>query len=201
MLTSFFLIARISLAWGLAVFFVMIALAQFVFRTNTIGGGLELLPLMVALFAVMTVFSHISRVRLIATEVNAQTLSNRQRRTIEIPFDANAAFALLEAAVRELPGVLQVDSAADSLQLRAKIKRVHPYRNQAMSASRLLPWLENAHNQILITVSPGTASCTATAICEPDRAAWVDTFLVDNGTNLEIAEALVRAISQRIVRS
>ncbi len=35
-------------------------------------------------------------------------------------------------------------------------------------------------------------------MCEPERAAWTDWFLVDDGTNLENAEALGRAITRRV---
>jgi hypothetical protein len=35
-------------------------------------------------------------------------------------------------------------------------------------------------------------------ICEPEGGAWVDWFMVDDGTNLENAEAITRALSRRI---
>lgn len=200
MLTSLFFIARITFGWGFAVFFVLMSLMELLFRVNHIR-GIELLPIGAGLFAMIGAFSHIRRVRLITMDVNASTLSNRQRRQIEIPLDANAAFALIEAAIKELPGVERVESAADSLQLRAKIKRIHPYHSDFLSESRLFGWLESGNNQILATVSPGTDICSVTLICEPDRAAWTDWFLVDNGTNLENAEALGRAISRRIADS
>src|SRR2546429_103223 len=47
--------------------------------------------------------SHVRRVRLIADRVDPITLSSRQRRRIEIPLPAGEAFALVEAAIRELP--------------------------------------------------------------------------------------------------
>ena len=37
-----------------------------------------------------------------------------------------------------------------------------------------------------------------TLICEPENPAWSDWFLVDDGTNYENAEAIVRAITRRI---
>lgn len=200
MLTSLFFIARIAFGWGIAVLIILVTLTEVIFRVGHLN-GIEILPLGAGFFAMIGAFSHIRRVRLITMDVNAATLSNRQRRQIEIPLDANAAFALIEAAIKELPGAERVESAADSLQLRAKIKRIHPYHNDFLSETKLFQWLESGNNQILATVSPGTETCSVTLICEPDRAAWTDWFLVDNGTNLENAEALGRAISRRIADS
>ena len=39
----------------------------------------------------------------------------------------NEAFDLLDAAIRELPGIEQVQSARDSLQLKAKVTRPRTY--------------------------------------------------------------------------
>ncbi|GGX00406.1 sensor histidine kinase [Undibacterium macrobrachii] len=200
MLTSLFFIARIAFGWGMAVLIILVTLTEVIFRVGHVN-GIEILPLGAGFFAMIGAFSHIRRVRLITMDVNAATLSNRQRRQIEIPLDANAAFALIEAAIKELPGAERVESAADSLQLRAKIKRIHPYHNDFLSETKLFQWLESGNNQILATVSPGSETCSVTLICEPDRAAWTDWFLVDNGTNLENAEALGRAISRRIADS
>jgi hypothetical protein len=200
MLTSLFFIARIAFGWGMAVLIILVTLTEVIFRVGHLN-GIEILPLGAGFFAMIGAFSHIRRVRLITMDVNAATLSNRQRRQIEIPLDANAAFALIEAAIKELPGAERVESAADSLQLRAKIKRIHPYHNDFLSETKLFQWLESGNNQILATVSPGSETCSVTLICEPDRAAWTDWFLVDNGTNLENAEALGRAISRRIADS
>lgn len=201
MLTGFFLMVRISLAWGLVVFIAMVILAQFVFRVNTIAGGLEFLPLIAGILAMAMVFSHISRVRLITMDVNAQTLSNRQRRLMTLAMEAETAFALLEAVLKEFPGVVEVASSADSLQIRAKLRQLHPYHHTALAQMSGFEWLGSGQHQILATVTPGVGGCELMLICEPDRAAWVDSFLVDHGTNLEIAEALVRAISQRAYRS
>src|SRR5262245_31900229 len=72
-------------------------------------------------------FGHVHRVKLIAGEVNARTLSNRQRRQIEIPLEPSQAFDLLAAAISELPGVSEVKTARDSLQIRARLDRIDPY--------------------------------------------------------------------------
>ena len=58
--------------------------------------------------------------------------------------------------------------------------------------------LRQRRNLILATVSPGETATSITLICEPEGGAWVDWFMVDDGTNLENAEAITRALSRRI---
>jgi hypothetical protein len=45
-----------------------------------------------SVFVITSAFSHLRRVRLIVDRVDASTISNRQRRQIEIPFEAGEAF-------------------------------------------------------------------------------------------------------------
>ena len=163
--------------------------------------GFEVIPLTLGFIACVMAFSHLRRVKLISQELNLDTLANRHRRHIDIPLETNASFALLEAAVRELPGVESVESAADSLQIRAKIKRIEPYDNQILNKIKYLNWLASGSNQISATVTPGDEMGSVTFICEPDRAAWTDWFLVDNATNLENAQAISRAISRRVAQT
>ncbi len=195
-MASLFFVFRIGLAWVLGGLMMILVLTQVLFFSHS--SGMEILPMIFGFAAVVAAFSHIRRVRLIAATVNRDTLANRQRRQIELPLDSNDAFILLEAAIKELPGVEQVESAPDSLQLRAKVQRINPYQTIFSKNVRLFQWMESGHNQILLTISPGAEVSSLTLICEPNRAAWTDTFLVDNGTNLENAEAIGRAISRRI---
>jgi LytS/YehU family sensor histidine kinase len=53
-------------------------------------------------------------------------------------------------------------------------------------------------NLIVATITPGETVSSLTLICEPEGGAWVDWFMVDDGTNLENAEAITRALSRRI---
>jgi hypothetical protein len=194
MIRSFFFLARLLVAWALL----------YAFPLAAMGGmlGREPAPIFMVLFIVLemivavAVISHIRRVRLIAGTINASTLSNRQRRQIEIPFEAGEAFDLLAAAIRELPGVEQVQVARDSLQVRARLERIDPYGGQPrFSPNR---WLRVVRNQILATVTPNADTGTVLLICEPEAGAWSDLFRVDDGTNLENAEAIARAITRRV---
>jgi signal transduction histidine kinase len=146
-------------------------------------------------FVITGAFSHMRRVRLIAGRVDSGTLSNRQRRQIEIPFEAGEAFDLLDAAIRELPRTEEVESARDSLQVRARVRRPAPYGRSAVGPAKPLGHMRN---QILATVTPGDGSGSVTLICEPESGAWSDWFRVDDATNLENAEAITRAITRRV---
>ncbi|MEO8161044.1 MAG: sensor histidine kinase, partial [Arenimonas sp.] len=156
MIRSLLFLLRLLLAWGF-VAFMPLSLGSELAHENVPD---FLLFVAFGLLGVVAVaaFSHIRRVRLVAGELNASTLSNRQRRQIEIPFEAGEAFDLLAAAIAELPGVESVTSARDSLQVRAKLKRIDPYGGQPrISPNR---WLRVVRNQILAW-SPSAASLQA----------------------------------------
>lgn len=198
-MTSLFFIARITIAW-----FLMFMLAALLW--SGLFGGMDDGPhwlLVLVFFATMALvitsaFSHLRRVRLIAGHVNGGTLANRQRRQVEIPFEAGEAFDLVDAAIRELPRSEEIESARDSLQVRAKVKRIDPYSNKLPSRYNPLGWFGSKRNQILATVTPGEGTGSLILICEPESAAWSDWFKVDDGTNLENAEAITRAITRRV---
>ena len=143
-------------------------------------------------------FSHLHRVRMIAGRIDNETLDNRQKRLIEIPLEAGEAFDLVDAAIRELPGVDAVRSARDSLQVKAKVARPHLYGEPPLRRWNPLLWFAPSHNLLQATVTPAGDSGRVTLICEPESPAWSDWFLVDDGINFENAEAIARAITRRI---
>jgi hypothetical protein len=151
-------------------------------------------------------FSHVHRVRLVAGRVDGEALGNRHRRQIMLPFPGDEAFTLVDAAIRELPHVDNVESARDSLQVLGRVRSTNPYagvvavgvvaiRKRAKEADD-----ESGHRRNLVraTVSPGERTCSLTLVCEPQAPAWTDWFLVDDATNLENAEAVTRAITRRV---
>jgi signal transduction histidine kinase len=193
MIVSAFHILRLAAAWFFTIFLVGAVFSS--------AAGVDPHPILLGLFAALmvvvlvTAFSHVRRVRLIVGKVYGAALSNRQRRQIEMPFEAGEAFDVMEAAVRELPGVEEVQSARDSLQLRAKLRRIEPYG--ASKRGGFARWF-GIRNQILATVQPGDGIATLTLICEPEAGAWSDFYRVDDGTNLENAEAITRALTRRM---
>ena len=194
MIRSVFFLLRLLAAWTLVIVLPFGVLTEILWFIPDVLFPIVLVgPLTVAAIAG---FSHIRRVKMIAGELNGTTLSNRQRRQIEIPFEAGESFDLLAAAIAELPGVEDVRVARDSLQVRARLRRIDPYGGQP----RISPdhWLRVVRNQIFATVTPNGDTGSVLLICEPEAGAWSDLFRVDDGTNLENAEAITRAISRRI---
>lgn len=197
MIKSLFFVLRIAIAW-----FLVVMLATAIWYELPLLGRLAW-PITIAAMLTMALvvagaLSHLGRVRLIAGRIDNAALANRQRRQIEIPFEAGEAFDLLDSAIRELPRIEQVESARDSLQVRAKVGRPANYGERPLGRWNPLLWFGVTRNQILATVTPSDGSGSVTLICEPENPAWSDWFLVDDGTNYENAEAITRAITRRV---
>ncbi|MBZ0087094.1 MAG: histidine kinase [Thermomonas sp.] len=197
MFKRLFFLLRITITWGLAV-----SLVVGMYSSLPLIGNFEL-PAVLFGFGTMALviagaFSHLHRVKLVAGRIDNETLDNRQKRLIEIPLEAGEAFDLVDAAIRELPGVSDVRSARDSLQVRAKVARPQLYGEPPLRRWNPLLWFAPEHNQLQATVLPAGDSGRVTLICEPESPAWRDWFLVDDGINYENAEAISRAITRRI---
>jgi hypothetical protein len=194
---SIIFVLRLAIAWLLVVM-LAIAIWEEIPLIGRIEWPVAIAGMLTMALVVTGAISHLGRVRLVASGIDSAALSNRQRRQIEIPLEAGEAFDLLDAAIRELPRVEQVESARDSLQVRAKVRRPDLYGELPLGRWNPLAWFGERRNQILATVVPGPESGSVTLICEPENPAWSDLFLVDNATNYENAEAVTRAISRRI---
>ena len=195
MIRNIFFVIRLVVAWGL-----VLVLFMAIYSNIPLIGRIELPAVLVVFLTlglvISAAFSHVRRVRLLAGPESA-SLGNRQRRQIEIPFEAGEAFDLLDAAIRELPRTMEVESARDSLQVRAKLQRPATYGDQPLGRLHPMYWFGNTRNQILATVTPTNGTGSVALICEPEAGAWSDFFRVDDGTNLENANAITRAIARR----
>jgi hypothetical protein len=194
---SLFFVLRIALAW-LAVVLLAAAIWDQIPLLGRWEGPIVVASLLTMALVVAGALSHLNRVHLIAGRVDRAALSNRQRRQIEIPLEAGEAFDLLDAAIRELPRIEQVESARDSLQVRAKVGRPAEQSERPLGRWNPLSWFGTPRNQLLATILPGDDSGSVTLICEPEAPAWSDWFLVDDGSNFENAEAISRAVSRRV---
>ena len=197
MKTSFFFIFRIAAAWTIA-YLVFLMVWSEVFNGSGPEGLFFLLFVVTLGFVIAGAVSHIRRIRLIAGRVDRGTLANRHTRQVEVPLEAGEAFDLVDATIRELPRSEEIESARDSLQVRAKVTRLNPYSNKAPGRFNPLYWIHIKRNQILATVTPGDGISSVSLVCEPESGAWSDWFKVDDGTNLENAEAITRAITRRV---
>lgn len=199
MIRSLFFVLRLCAAWfGLFVLIALFASVMPVFeRMDT--GPLFLLALVVDGVMIFTAMSHLRRVRMIAGRIDATTIGNRQRRQIDVPLDADETFHLLDAVIRELPRSETIESARDSLQVRAKVKRPDADGAYPLSSINVYGWwMSTTRNQINATVSIENGVSRIVLICEPEAAPWSDWFRVDHATNLENADAIGRAITRRI---
>ncbi|MEO8384427.1 MAG: histidine kinase [Betaproteobacteria bacterium] len=196
MKTSLFFIARRIFAW-MAMFVVFL-----IFWTSILNlratWPLFAGALLGLIFVITTSTSHLRRIRLIAGNADASTLANRQRRQIEMPFEADEAFDIVDATFRELPRAVEIESARDSLQIRAKVQRANPYGAVVPLREQISKTLGMQRDLVFATVTPRDGASSVTVICEPENGAWSDLFVVDDGVNLENAEAITRAISRRI---
>ncbi|WP_019398302.1 histidine kinase [Pseudoxanthomonas sp. GW2] len=195
MSSSLFLAFRILFAWWVAIF-----VAGFVWAGmfGGVGGVFWLLALLTFGLAVLGVITHIRRVRLLAGRLDAAVLANRQQRRIELPLDAEAAFDLVADAIRQLPRVEDMEPLRGSLQLRARVRRSDPFGGARPSRWNLLARFAVTHDRVLATVHPGSGTVGVTVLCEPDAAHWVDLFALDEGSNYENAESLLRALSHQV---
>ena len=197
MIRNCFFLIRLVAAW-IGVFFLVALVWNGLLFRGMDPWPVALVGAVVLVFVITGAFSHLRRVRLIAGRTDGDALGNRQRRQIEIPFEAGEAFDLLDAAIRDLPRVVEVESARDSLQIKAKVRRPDPYGRNPLGRWNPLEWFGVPRNQILATVTPGHDSGSVTLVCEPESGAWSDWFRVDDGTNLENAEAIARAVTRRV---
>ena len=193
---SFTFVLRSAFAWVVLVI-VAAALWQGVTGRNPpwIFGPITLVLVVVA---IVRAISHLHRVRLIADRVDRETVANRHRRRIEIPSSAAEAFDMVDATVRELPHVEWIESSRGSLQVRARVKRMHPYSSGKKGQKEMTGASGARRNMVRATVSPGESAASLTLICEPEGGPWLDWFMVDDGSNLENAEAITRALTRRI---
>jgi Histidine kinase len=199
MKTSYLFLGKLLFAWVAAGIIFLIFWSN-LFRQGQ--GTIFIVWLIVVLFELLDAVSHIRRVKLIVGDdnLNRDVLANRQRRQIELPMAADAAFQLLDAAIRELPRVEQMFSAPDSLQVRAKVQRILASNStQKTIATAIRDWVWGKTLDLVhVTITPNGETCRLTLVCEPKGGAWLDWFLVDQAANLENIEAITRAVSRRI---
>jgi len=143
--------------------------------------------------------SHIHRVRMIAGSIDRSKLSNRHQRQIEIPFDTDTAFAILESCMRELPVHEEIKVNRDQLRIRARIKPVDPENeNVSLWKKCYLKMGLAKFNHVIADAVASNDTLSVSLLCEPEGASWADWFFPDEGTNLQNAETVTRAISRSI---
>jgi hypothetical protein len=190
-----FFVFRTLVAWCVLLFVVLVVWSGMIGAPEWIWALAAFITLVTV---TLRVVSHVRRVRLVGHRPEPDAFDSRHRRQLEVPFRAEEAFAIVEGAVRELPYVESVESAPDSLQLHARVKRMDPYAAGKHGRKQARGPAGARRNLVHATVTPGERTASITVTCEPEGGAWVDWLLVDDGTNLENMEAIVRAITRRV---
>jgi hypothetical protein len=199
MIRSFLFQARLVIAWYL-LFLVLFVVADWIW--SLLGNVVVLLGLVTIIFVVIRAHSHLGRVRMLnGGKLSGAALASRQHRQIEVPLEAEDAFDLLDTVIRELPGAEAIDSARNRLQVRAMAAYPDPYGIKLLGRFDPMGWIVSQRNRVLATVNRGDGASSFTVICEPASAPWSDWLQVDDGANLETANAIAHAISLRVAEN
>lgn len=199
-LASLSLIVRILVAWSVALILAGFLWSGLFYGMREGPGWLfGVLAMLLMASVLIGTISHLRRVWLITGRLDGGTLSSRQRRQIEVPLDTAATFALVEGALRELPRVEEAESAPDSLQARVKVRRPESYGGpRKPSRFNIMARFAVQRDLVQATVTPGNGTSSVTMLFEPDASVWMDLFVLDDGINVENADAVTRAITRRI---
>jgi len=196
-MASLMFLGRIVVAWIAAWCVLLVVWAAIGFNRGELPWIVTLAWFAGLLVALGRGVTHLYRVRVVAGRIDGETVSNRQRRRVEVPYPAEEAFAIAEEVVRELPNVQDVSSARGSLQLRAMIRAPETEQPRRRGRFQRLNTFDRP-TKVSATVTPGDGSSSVMFVCEPDSGAWSDWFNPDGGNSLEYVETLVRAMTQRL---
>lgn len=193
MIRSFLFQARLVFAWYV-LFLVLAVMGDWIW--SSLGSALALLGLVTLMLVLVRAHSHLGRVRMLyGGKLDGVALASRQQRQVELPFDADDAFALLDSVIRGLPGVTEVESANDHLQLRAVTTYADPYAINWLGRYDPMRWIVSRRNRILLNLTRGDGASSFIMVCEPVSAPWGTWLQVDDGANLENCKAITHAVT------
>jgi signal transduction histidine kinase len=143
--------------------------------------------------------SHLQRVERLVGAVDAEKLKNRHTRQIEIPFETAIALPMVEDSLRVLPISENIKVSLEGMRFRVRVKPVDLDNNPPSLWKKMTNGLGiDRSNHVIAEASVGDGAVSVKLVCEPEGAAWLDYLFPDEGTNLQNAETVTRAISQRI---
>ncbi|QJR15873.1 sensor histidine kinase [Usitatibacter palustris] len=187
---SFFFVARLAFAWAGSFLIVWILLSNITKRWSGPPSWVFVIGFFGCIaWTIAAGISHQRRVRLIAgEEADGAAMSTRHRREIQFPLDPSEAFSLIEATIRELPRVSDIEADRNSLEVRAKVKR----RPESED------WPSSMCDRVIAIVAPGESTTRVTLVCEPTAGPWIDLWFVDYGANLGNMAAITRGMTRRV---
>jgi hypothetical protein len=194
MFAAMVFITRIACAWALVILPVALIVGHNVDGTGWVVFGALAAGALVLIGAI----SHLYRAHTVAGRLSHRVLTNRQRRQVELPYEAGEAFDLVEAAVRDLPGVEDIDVAPGSFMVQAMVARPPMSGRPLFRLLRPLTWFNAGRDLVRVTVTPGEDAALVTLTSGPDGGLWDAWFVVDDASNFENVETLSRSLSRRM---
>lgn len=197
MKTYILFFGRIVLTW-LAIFVIvqMFVSALGLDRIQDVFSFLLMVALVLLLIAAA---SHVQRVERFAGTIDAEKLRSRHTRQIEIPFEPAIALPLIEASLQELPVSETIKVNNDGMRFRVRVKPVDLDNNPPSLWKKIVGNLGiDRTNQAIAEASAGDGAVSVKLVCEPEGIAVLDYLFPDEGTNLQNAETVTRAITRRI---
>jgi signal transduction histidine kinase len=197
-MSAFSFVFRHFIAWGVVFAIAVSILSSFDFLPGFLVSVFILAMLGAWLLQMARVIVHVRRIRLLHPGSGPLPLAIRQQRTIDLPVGAEMAFGMLEAAVRELPRARVTESARDSLQLFATVPRRIRDQGEHHIPN---PRHRLAQDHVSAQVVGDDEASSIRLLCEPATDPWMDLLFVDDGANIENADAIARALNRRVRES
>lgn len=197
MKTQVYFFGRIVLAWAAS--FIIAMMFASVVGLDRLQDFIALMFWISLVLLMIAAASHLQRVERLIGTVDAEKLKNRHTRQIEIPFETAIALPMIEDSLKVLPISENVNISHDGMRLRVRVKPVDLDNNPPSLWKKMTNGLGiDRTNHVIAEAEVSDGAVSVKLVCEPEGAAWLDYLFPDEGTNLQNAETVTRAISQRI---
>ncbi len=197
MKTYILFFGRIVLTW-LAVF-VVVQVFTSALGLDRIQDLFNFLLMVALVLLLIAAASHVQRVERFAGTIDTDKLRSRHTRQIEIPFDAAIALPMIEASLQELPISETIKVNNHGMRFRVRVKPVDMDNNPPSAWKNMVTYLGvDRSNQAIAEATAGDGAVSVKLVCEPEGIAVLDYLFPDEGTNLQNAETVTRAITRRI---
>ncbi|MEY3359408.1 MAG: hypothetical protein RI923_668, partial [Pseudomonadota bacterium] len=197
MKTQVYFFGRIVLAWTAS--FIIAMMFTSVVGLDRLQDFIALIFWISLVLLMIAAASHLQRVERLVGTIDAEKLKNRHTRQIEIPFETAIALPMIEDSLKVLPISENVNISHEGMRLRARVKPVDLDNNPPSLWKKMTNGLGiDRSNHVIAEAEVTDGAVSVKLVCEPEGAAWLDYLFPDEGTNLQNAETVTRAISQRI---
>ena len=198
MKTYIFFYGRIIFTW-LAVF-VVVQVFVSALGLDRIQDVFSFLLLVALFLLLIAAASHVQRVERIAGSIDAEKLRSRHGRQIEIPFESSVALPIIEASLRELPIKEAIHITRDGTRFRVRVKPIDIEHDAPSIWKKVYTSIGiDRPNHVIAATTVGDGVVSVALTCEPEGVTILDYLFPDEGTNLQNAETVTRAITRRVV--